>query len=291
MGIVSSREVLPRTIQHRIGESPNAERRFVVTLDNTATANQAVINAIGIKHGAAHPEFGFLAMTDATLTENSGSPYHVEVTFRYELVRQDFQPNPLLRPDVWSFSVGGASVPAIFYYAEGDAIRPLTNSAGEFFEGLTTEESEVRAVITGNRASFPLGVAAYVTNCVNLGAYLGGRSYTWKCAGIGGQQTTEVVNDQQLNYYQITTELVYRASGWPLMLPDIGFNYLEDGQRRRAFTLFRDEEGIKTRVPTANAVALTQDGRMMPPGQPPRILLRRVHRAVAFQTYFGEPAF
>lgn len=291
MGVVAAREVLPRTIQHRIGEAPNAERRFVITLDDTATPHQTVINAVGISHGADHPEYSFLKMADATLTENSGSPYHVEVSFKYELISSDFDPNPLLRPDVWSFSVGGAAVPALLYYDDGDVRKPLTNSAGDIFEGLTTEEAEVRATITGNRASFPLGLAAFVANTLNLGPYLGGRSFTWKCAGIGGQQTTEVVNDAELKYYQITTELVYRASGWPLLLPDVGFNYLEQGKKKRAWVLYRDEDGTETRVPAANAVGLTADGRMMPPGFPPRMLLRRVHRAVNFSQYFGSPTF
>lgn len=291
MGIVAYREVLPRTVQHRIGEAPNAERRFVVTLDDTATPHQTVINAIGIGHGASHPEYALLAMTDATLTENAGSPYHVEVTYKYEFLPAESEPNPLLRPDVWSFSVGGAKVPAVNYYDDSDAIKPLTNSAGELIENLTTEEAEVRATITGNRASFPLQLAAYVTNTLNVGPYLGGKSYTWKCAGIGGQQTTEVVNNVELRYYQITTELVYRASGWPLILPDVGFNYLEDGIRRRAWVEFRDDEGIVTRVPAANAVALAANGKMLPPGTPPRLLVRRVSRAVDFSQYFGSPTF
>ena len=291
MGVISSREVLPRTLQHRIGESPNAERKFIVTLDNTGTAHQSVINAIGITHGSLHPEYAFLAMVDATLTENAGSPYHVEVVYKYELIASDFEPNPLLRPDIWSFSVGGATVPALFYYDVGDTLRPLTNSAGDVFPGLTTEEAEIRATITGNRPSFPLALAAYVTNAVNLGGYLGGNSFTWKCSGIGGQQAVEVVNNVRVAYYQITTELVYRASGWPLMLPDIGFNYLEDGQKRRAWVIYRDQDGQEIRVPSANPVALAANGKMMPPGSPPRTLLRRVHRAVPFQTYFGEPAF
>jgi hypothetical protein len=291
MGIVASREVLPRTVQHRIGEAPSAERRFVVTLDNTATPHQTVINAIGIGHGAAHPEYSLLAMTDATLTENAGSPYHIEVVYKYEFLSSQSEPNPLLRRDIWSFSVGGAKVPCVRYYDDGDVLKPLTNAARELIENQTTEEAEIRATITGNRASFPLQLAAYVTNTLNAGPYLGGRSYTWKCVGIGGQQQVEVVNDAEVAYYQITTELVYRASGWPLLLPDAGFNYLEDGERKRAWTTFRDKDGEETRVPTANAVALSASGKMLEPGSPPRILVRRVHRAVDFSQYFGSPTF
>jgi hypothetical protein len=228
-------------------------------------------------------------MTDATLTENSETPYHVEISCRYELLRQDYEPNPLARADVWSFSTGGASVPAIIWY-DGNQQKPLVNTAGDFFETATTEESEVRATISANRASFPLALASYVTNTVNEDFYLGGQPYTWKCAGIGGQQAVEMVNDVQVRYWQITTELVYRASGWPLLLPNVGWNVKEDGKKRRAYVEWKDEATDEvTRVPAANPVALEDDGTLRD-GEP-KLLTRRVHRAVGFSQYFGSPTF
>jgi len=291
VGVVGFRETPSRSLQQRIGEGPNAERRFVATLDTPDTPTQTVINSIGIRLGDAHPEYGFLRVADASLAENAGSPYHVAVTFRYEVLQADFEPNPLLRPDVWSFSIGGATIPAVAYYTDAGNLEPLVNAAGELIENATTEEAEIRATIVGNRASFPLGVAAYVSNTVNSSAYLGGQAYTWKCAGIGGQQQSEMVNGQAVRYYQITSELVYRASGWPLILPDVGFNYLEDGELKRAWVVFKDEDGGEQRIPVANAVALAENGAMLPPGNPPRLLYRRVHRAVPFSAYFGTPSF
>lgn len=288
MAVLGFREVLPRTLQHRLGESPTAERRFVVTVDSPNTPNQQVINAVGVSHGSSHPEYSFLKMTDASLTENSETPHHVEISCRYELLKQDYQPNPLQRPDVWSFSTGGASVPAIVWF-DGNQQKLLVNGAGDFFENATTEESEVRATISANRANFPLAIASYVTNTLNQDLFLGGRAYTWKCAGIGGQQAVEMVNDVEVRYWQITTELVYRASGWPLLLPHIGWNVIENGQKRRAWVEFKDADGIVTRVPAANAVALNADGTIR--NGAPEILSRRVHRAVRFSTYFGSPNF
>jgi hypothetical protein len=287
MAVVSYREVLPRTMQHRIGESPNAERKYVVTVDG-ATDHQAVIAAVNIGHGDPHPEYAYLAMTDASLSEVD--PYHVEITYRYELLKQEFEPNPLLRPDIWNFSTGGATVPAIAYYDAGDQLFPLVNAAGDFIENATTEEAELRASISGNRPSFPMDVAAYVTNAVNDSVYLGCPQYTWKCAGISAQQAIEVVNDVELRYYQITAELIYRASGWPLILPDCGFNFLDDGRRKRCYSLIKEGDQL-LQIPTANAVALAANGQMLPEGLPPRLLVRRVHRAVPFGTYFGTPTF
>jgi hypothetical protein len=125
---------------------------------------------------------------------------------------------------------------------------------------------------------------------LNDDAYLGGQPFTWKCAGIGGQQAVEMVNDVEVRYWQITSELVYRASGWPLLLPHVGFNVIEDGQKRRAWVSWKDEDGTVVRVPAANAVALNNDGTRKSSGAPD-ILSRRVHRAVAFSSYFGQPPF
>ena len=284
MAVLTYREILPRLFSHRIGEVPNAERKFVVTVDS-ATDHQSCINQVNIKHGDPHPEYPYLSMTDASLVESD--PFHVEITFKYEVLKaEEFEPNPLLRPDVWTFSTGGATVPAVAYYDEADNLAPLVNAAGDFIENATTEEAELRASISGNRPTFPLAVAAFVTNAVNDSVYLGCPQYTWKCAGMSAQQAVEVVNDVEQRYYQITVELIYRASGWPLVLPDVGFNFLSNGVRKRCYTFVEDE-----RIPTANAVPLAINGEMLPPGAQPRLLVRRVHRAVSFPEYFGEPVF
>jgi hypothetical protein len=223
MAVINYREVLPRTFSHRFGEAPTAERRFVVTVDEP-TAQQLVINAIGIFHGSAHPEYPYLRCLNGSFTETDR--HHVEATFSYELPRQEnLDPNPLARADVWSFATSGVEVPALFYY-DGNAIAPLVNSAGDVFEGATTTESQLRATITGNRPTFDYVTAANITNCLNSGQYLGGQPYTWMCAGISGQAQVEVVNDVEIRYWSFTTELVYNPRTHLLFLPDVGFNYI-----------------------------------------------------------------
>lgn len=298
MGVQASREIASRTLQQRLGESPSAERKFIATLDNTATSHGDVLTAIGITLNSSHPEYADLKCLERSLTESDGNPYHVEVTYRYGITEQkDQQENPLLRPDNWSFSVGGAAVPTIHYYGAGDVRQTLVNAAGDLIEGVMTDEAEVKATITGNRASFPLALATYVTNTLNSQPYLGGAAHTWKCAGISGQQQVETVNDEEVRYYAISVELVYRASGWPLILPDVGFNFLGGPfgakERRRCFTIMRGAapDGTDVFVPTANAVALAADGSMLGDGVPPRLISRRVHRASDFSTYFGTPTF
>lgn len=292
MTVIASREVVPRTFSHKFGEAPTAERKFIVTVD-APTATQDIISAVGITHTAAHPEYAYLLMLDASLTETDR--HHVEITYRYELPQQeDLDPNPLARPDVWTFSTGGSQVPALTYYhGTGNAdIRPLQNSAKEYVEGLTTLEAEVRASISGNRSAFPLADAAAVTNAINSTSYLGGAAYTWQCAGIGGQQATEVVNGTEIRYWQITVELVYRRSGWNLLIPDVGWNYLEGGQLKRAWV--RDPE-TSEKIASGTPRALNTDGTLKAEGEAPSILGGgsglRVFPAVNFSTYFGTPPF
>lgn len=294
MSVLSTRELVGRSFQHRFGEAPTAERRFAVTLDDPATPTQEIINTIGIAHGAYHPEYTFLRCVEGSVSENSPDPWHAEVSFRYQVPErgnQEFDPNPLARPDVWSFSTGGAQVPALVYYegsGNGD-VRSLTNAAGDFFEGLTMDESEVRASISGNRPTFPLATAAAVTNAVNDAPYLGGPANTWKCTGISAQQTTEVVNDIEINYWQVSVELAYRQSGWSLLLPHVGWHYIDGSDKKICYVY--DDEGNK--IAASFPQPLNTDGTLKYPGGPgmPDILTRRINPEIDFGTYFGVPPF
>lgn len=289
MSVLSYREILPRTYQHRFGESPTAEMKFAVTLDEP-TPTQEIISTVGYLHGSPHPESPFLLMLDGSVTETDR--FHAEVTLRFEVPQQEnLDPNPLARPDVWSFSTGGAQVPALVYYdGNGNGNRkPLVNSANDFIEGLTTVEAEVRATVAGNRASFPAAVAAAVTNCVNSGPYLWGAKHTWLCTGISAQQATEVVNDTEIRYWQVTSELVFRASTHNLQLPNVGWEYLKGGnpaERERAWVKDKKGEEIPSGVPRP----LEPNGDLRASGLPD-ILNRRLYPEVDFTAYFGTPPF
>lgn len=295
MAVIGFREVLPRTFSHKFGESPTAERKFVVTVDEP-TAHQTVVDAVGIYHGAAHPEFAYLLMLDVSGAETDRQ--HLELTYKYEVLKQEgtegqaLDPSPLARADVWSFTTGGAQVPALTYW-DGSTQKPLVNAAGDYFEGLTTLEAEVRASISWNRASFPLADAVAVTNCVNASTYLGAPAHSWQCAGISGQQAVEVVNGIEVRYWSGTTELVYRRSGWNLLLPHVGWHYINSPGGRKYRTFVRDEES-GTDVPAASPQPLDSNGSQKYVGGtsgPPDILTRRVFREVNFSTYFGTPPF
>jgi hypothetical protein len=290
MSVISFREVIPRTFSHKFGESPSAEIKYHLTTDGPVGTQEA-LNTVSIFHGTPHPEYSYLLCSEGAVTELDR--FHVEVTYSYSVPAigtEDSDPNPLARADIWSFSTGGAAVPALAYYhgsSNGD-LRALVNSAYDFFEGAMTEESELRCTISGNRAQFPVGLAAQVTNCVNSDSYLGAQQYQWKCQGISGQQQVEVVSGAEVKYWSVSAELAYRQSGWRLMLPNVGYNYLEGGQQKRAYVIDPDS-GEK--VASSNPVALNSNGSLKSSGTAPDILYRRVHREVAFAQLFGTPPF
>ena len=325
MAILGYREVLPRTFSHRFGESPTAERKFVVTVDEP-TATQTIINAVGIFHGDIHPEYLYLRCLDAQFTETDRQ--HVEGTYRYEVPKQEeLQPNPLARPDVWSFSAGGAQVPALFYY-DGDGVAPLVNSAGDFIDGVTATIAEMRATISGNRLTFDYALAASITNCINASAYLGGAPYTWLCTGVSGQQQAEIVNGIEVRYWSFTTELIYRENTHLSLIPDVGYNYIATSATDDTATSSgagaattdieielatqsgvsletkkaRTAGGVKKRAwvyspdgsekqNSPQPVALNTNGSKKADGASPNLLVRRMHRVIDFAQFFGTPTF
>jgi hypothetical protein len=296
MSVVNYREVLPRTFRHRLGEAPVATRVVNITVTEPI-AHQTAIDAVGIVHGSVHPEYGFLVCTDAAISEPDR--HHVEITYTYEVPKggdpQQSNPNPLARPDVWTFSSGtGSEVPALIYYdGNGNGTKkPLTNAAGDFFEGLTVPEAEVRLTIAGNRASFPASLAAAVTNAINDGPYLFGSKHCWQCLGIGASPASETVGNTQINYWQVTAELVYRASGYNLQLPHVGMHYVTSSGGAKFRTYVRADDGSD--VPAATPQPLTSTGSQKYTGGTsgvPDILERRVYPEVNFSTYFGTPPF
>lgn len=295
MAITSWREIAGRQMTHRFGETPTAERKFVLTLDATGTVASEVLAAVGVYHGSPHPEQPYLTAAELSVSEGTPTPYHAELTVRYEVRKPDERdPNPLARPDVWQFSTGGVAVPALEYYdGAGNAnTKTLVNTAGDQFEGLTREVSEMRATISGNRVAFPIGTAADVTNGINDAEYLGMPKHYWKCQGISGQQQTEVVNDSEITYWAITVELAYRSIGWNMKLPNVGFDYLDPGppqKKRRAWVI--DWDNFE-RVGCVSPQALTATGNLKNAivfVGPPDILERRVYHEIDFSEYFGEP--
>jgi len=286
MGIVSVTELAQVSASRKFGEAPVFQRQFVVEVDTPTTTQSAILVASGIPFLAPHPEATYCKALNASVSNYNGSRWHYLVTWDYELPKQqNVDPNPLARADLWKWSTGGLQVPSLYYYETGDVLTPLQNSAQDFFEGVQTDISTLQASISGNRATFDYGLATTVTNAINSAPYLGAPRYTWKCSGIAATPAVEVVNESEIRYWQVEVTLEYRPDGWPLQLPNIGWNYLNPlGVKQRAYVIDSQSD---ERVPSSNPQPLNADGTLATGA--PTILERRVHKAVNFQQYFGTP--
>jgi len=289
MGVQSHRE-LPRTNKFRLGEARDLTRQFVLTYDGSGppTANEAS-QALTLDIGVAHPEYVDVRCIEIEYEENyEGSPYHSLVTARYGFPDGglDQLAPPTLRPPLWEFTTQGATVPALFYYhgsGNGDQ-RPLTNSAFDYFEGLQTDEAQCKVVISQNLPTFPSSLAIGLTNTINDSPWIGGATHCWKCQGISGKLEHEEYAGVLYRYWAVKVEILFRQTGWPLQLPDVGFNFLSGGQKRRGMVFdFENAEWVASPGP------IGLDGSGNQTLGAPEILVRRVHREVNFNAFFGAP--
>lgn len=286
---VSSFRELGRTLEGEVGGTTVAKRRFVVILDDNATvtptANLTVINTVGGgTWGVAHPEFSFLRLRKATMSETFGdNPYHVEVTLEYGVLASNLLLSPLSRPAEWVYeAVPGDQVPALFFY-DGSSRRPLTNSAYDYFEGLTVPESLTRVTIKQNTASRPAGIINSF-GFLNSDQFSGAAVHHCKHEGSKVEQVEELWGNVRYVYWRAESQVLLRPTGWNLQLPDVGFNYISGNEKRRAMVFdFENSEWI----PSPGPLGLDGSGGLT--GGYPAILNRRVLPDTSFVGLFGTP--
>lgn len=275
-----------RESTHLLGSSPEYTRTLRVVMLSPRSADE-IVALCGVSHGSPHPDNPlatvFSVDVQEQLSEEDGTLV-ATVTAKYRVSEneEDWEPLPWERGDTWKFTTQGVAVPALTYF-DGSTQKPLTNSAGDFFEGLTVDEAQQKITITGARQAFPSALAAAITNCVNDAPYLGFAANCVKVQGISGESASEVVNDQTVWYWKVTVELLARQTGWNLLLPDVGFNVIEGGTKKRATVELYGEQ-----VASANPIALNGSGGKQPGNTPPAILDRRIYRQINMNSYFGS---
>lgn len=293
MGVLSAQE-LARTFENELGGSPRAVRTWAVTLSddtlqNNPTTHLQVLTYLNLtNYGTQHPDIAnpWFGLRKLTVTERfQDSPYHVQAVAEYGVVTANELANPTNRANEWTFEGQTSEVPALFWW-DGTTKRPLVNSAYDYFEGLTTTEQLVKATVKMNLATWASLLPKIQANHkINSDGYLGCPVHTWKVAGVTTAFTIEIYNNVAHEYWATTCELLYRESGWNLYLPDVGWNYIDGGQKRRAM-VFDFENGEW--VASANPVGLTSTGALNMTTWP-NILERRVNREAVFSSLFGYP--
>jgi len=258
--------------------------------DDTLTAGGppdiATITAAtaGSSWGAYHPVHTALRLRKISVNERwEDDPYKLEVVGEYALITSDELLSPTARASQWAFESQAGQIPALWYYDGGD-FYPLTNSAGDFFPGLVTDESLVRIKVQRNFAGVPYSWLA-LQNHVNSSSYLGCNKNTIKVVAVDVVRNAEEWNNSYQEYYTATASMMYRQSSHLLYLPDVGFNYIDGGERRRGMVF--DEKNAEW-VPSPGPIALNGLGALVPTGQP-AILSRRVNPQANLEAVFGTP--
>ena len=122
-------------------------------------------------------------------------------------------PNPLNRPDVWSLSASGTTVPAAFHYV-GGAQKQIVNSAGDAITGLKRRQGEITMTVRGNRSGSPFALATTLVNRTNATEWADGAERTWLCTSISAQQQSELVGTEILDYWSVSFSFAYRPETW-----------------------------------------------------------------------------
>jgi hypothetical protein len=288
-GTIVSTIELARTFENEVLKGGTAKRRWACNLsDNALTAGgppgiaDILSQTCGATWGATHPVHTLLGLKKIYVNERfEDDPYKLEVIAEYALVKANDLLTPTSRAAEWSFESQPGQVPALYYY-DGTTQKPLTNSAYDYFPGLTTDESLVRIKVTKNFANVPSSWLAS-QNCVNNAAYLGCPTHTLKVAGVEVTRTAEDFNNTLVEYYAATASLLYRQSSHNLLLPDVGYNFISGGEKRRAMVFdFQNSEWVAT----SNPVGLDGSGNQTLGA--PAVLNRRVCPETSFASVFGQ---
>lgn len=290
MSAVSVKELFRKNV-YELNKPRQLIREFAIVLSDDALTNPSsestIFNTSGIPDiGATHPTYTGYRATKITYTEgHGGSPYHIHVSVEYGVITANALLHPTSRAAVWNFDSGPGEVPALAYYAgSGNAtLRPLTNSAYDYFQGLVTQESTVIAKVAQNFSTFPSTWLA-AQNSVNNATYLGCPPHSVKVQKITVEQTSEEFGGGIVRYWAATAELHYRQSGHNLQLPDVGFNFLIGDGKYRCMVF--DEKNAEW-VPSPGPVGLNGSGAQT--FGFPAILNRRVNPEVNFTSIFGAP--
>lgn len=263
MAVLDFREVIPRTYEHKLGGSPTASRVFTATVD-APTETSLVLQAIGISHGDQHPDHSSLQCDGISADESDR--HHVTVTYSYA-IPDPKDPSggggdgpPWLQPDRWSFSTTNSSVACTTYYPRGfnDPI-PLINTAGDVIVGLTKAEAELRISISGSRLQLDLQKIKKYINTINKTAWCGFPKHTVQLVGVSASPDRLEWMGAAVDYWQVTTELLYRSTTHNLCLPNVGWNVIINGKKRAAWTFIK-VNGEIAEVPAPHPVALNDQG-------------------------------
>lgn len=263
MAVLSYREVIPRTYEHKIGGSPTATRNFVVTVDEP-TAHADILAAAGVSIGSLHPEHPGLTCESVSVDEPDRHHATVSASYAVPEPGDDEDPDqpPWLQPDVWTFSTSSGSVACTYHYpVAGNNVdtKVLANAAEDPITGITRPETELKMTISGARRFVSLPELNRLANTINRFEWLGFPPRTVLCSGISATPDTLEFQGQVLKFWRQNIELIYRPSSHDLFLPNVGWHVIVNGKKERAWT-YISVDGVREKVPSPEKVSLNLHG-------------------------------
>jgi hypothetical protein len=287
-GVVDCREIYRgRSRQANLDGVPTYVRIFLVRTDTINPNLTYVAAAPGINWRDSHPNDVNAVLVESSTQQDGDSPFHYKVTYTYKYLDES-ERLPWNRPSQFSFNGSLASAPAFWCFSPNDTNNSQTqiivNSAGDPLQGLDRDEGEFAVTIQKNvRPPFSYANAQLYVGSINSDTWGGGAAKTWKVQSITATRKYEVIpgltpNDAPVKtwFWDTSSTLAYRASGWDLRTWDVGFNEIVSGQRKKIYA------GSE---PVSEPVALTA-GRAKTPGQPPDMLTFRIYPMRTFTGYF-----
>ena len=286
MGVLSAVEMFKGTsVSQEYGSIAVLKRTFLVEVDDyLSPAGSVDVNdiaaAANIYFLDKHPVATESSCVDIQIQLEGDSPFFYRVEYTYKLA-QDATDNPLDKPDQWSFSGSTVSVPCFTCYENGDYVNQkiIINTAFDPIGGLTKEEGEWTVNVSGNRLVYPYVTAQQYVGAVNSDVFWGGAVRTWRCQSITASRKVEQAKDgTTYRYWEVATQLAYRATKWDLITWNVGLNELVNGAR----------VSIKDRdfQPVSEPAALNLNGTARVPGLAPDARSYEIYRALPFVGVF-----
>lgn len=286
-GIVDCREVFRgRSRQANLDGVPQYVRVFLVRTDVVNPKLPLVAAAPGIAWRETHPDDPNAVLVESSAQQDGDSPFHYKVTYTYRYLDES-EKFPWDRAPQFTFSGSLASAPAFWHYSENNntARRIIVNSAGDPLQGLDRDEAEFNVTIQQNvKPPFVLSRAQGYVGSINSTTWSSGAAKTWKCQSISGTRKFESIPNLgpelppvKVYFWDVSTTLAFRASGWDLQTWDVGFNEIVDGKRVKIYA------GSE---PVSEPAALDGAGKAKPAGQPPNMLSFRIYPLMDWTNVF-----
>lgn len=202
-------------------------------------------------------------------------------------------PNPLNRPEVYSFSSSSTTVDAIsFSNVPGFGYRRefIYNSAYDLLQGYKMRSVEPALTISKNTSTSPMTLLSSVVNHVNDATWAGGASGTWLCTSLSGSQKSELSGNEILTFWEIKASFSYREQGWQLVVKDVGLNrrvYNGNIFLRKESCIVFDSDGNEKAATTPQP--LNPDGTQRLNSSVISELTYDIYKPASFSSYFVGP--